>query len=201
MFSMQFGPSLWQQTARDTINIRSRQRVNTSITPVYETIICTTAVLMFRGSTQWMLPRLHQPLLPRPIPGLTSSSSGWQWFLLCCRSWQRCRLFTKPFLSGFSPFFTRWHTSPSAGLVAGLSVIAGRRLWTRDGNLHVGTRSSPAVQSGDSIRAGDDQRRTTNSLAPSLAHATRTHIRHAHTHTGTHSHTLHTQGETRKSRH
>lgn len=128
---------------------------------------------------------------PRPIPGLTSSSSGWQW-CLCSRSWQRWRLFTKPFLSGFSPFFTRWHTSPSVGLVAGLSVIAGQRLWSRDGNLHVGTRTLPAVQSGDSIRAGSVYNRATNSLTLSLTHATHTHIQHTRTHTYTHTRITHT---------
>ncbi|TNN60933.1 hypothetical protein EYF80_028813 [Liparis tanakae] len=84
----------------------------------------------------------HRSLPRPPSPGLTSSSfssssssssSGWQWRW---GSWQQRRLFTtEPFLSGFSPFFTRGRASPSAGLVAGLSVIAGRRWWSRCGEL------------------------------------------------------------------
>lgn len=50
----------------------------------------------------------------------------------------RWRLPVKPLLSGFSPFFGGWHTSPLACLVAGLSVIAGQRWRSSDGNLHVG---------------------------------------------------------------
>lgn len=117
----------------------------------------------------------------RPIPGLTSSSSsGWQW-CLGCRSWQHWRLFSKPFLSGFSPFFTRWPTSPSACLVAGLSVIAGQRLCSRDVQSHVGTRYVPAVQGSDRIQAG----KAHTSCTPQ----TPTHI-HTLRHTYTQTHTL-----------
>lgn len=142
----------------------------------------TASFGFFRVHTQ-TLPRLHQPLLPVLFPGLTSSSSsGWQW-CLGCTSWQRRRFFTKPFLSGFSPFFPRWHTPPLPGWVAGLSVIATQRWWSRDGNLHVGTRSLPAVQSGDSIRVGSVYNHTTNSDILPRAH-THTYI---HTHACTHT--------------
>ena len=120
---------------------------------------------------------------PRPIPGLTSSSSGWQW-RLCWRSWQRRRLLTKPFLSGFSPFLARWQPSPAAGLVAGLSVIAGGRgveprrelAWSGHGAVAAG-------RSGDSTRAADDSSRATNSQAPSLTRTRNSHTQLPHTHT------------------
>lgn len=129
------------------------------------------------------------PTSPRPIPGLTSSSSSARH-----RLWQRWRFFTEPFLSAFRPFLTRWHTSPLADWVAGLSVIAAQRRWSRDGNSHVGTRNLPAVQSGDSVRAASVYNHTT--IPPSHSHSVHTLSlclsltpTHTRAHTPTHTHT------------
>ena len=136
----------------------------------------TTSTAFFRVHTMDVSP--DTPTSPhRPIPGLTSSPSEWQW-CLGGRSRLQWRLLAKPFLAGFSPFFTCWHSSPLASLVAGLSVIAGQRLGSCDCNWHVWTRSLPTVQSGDSIRAGSVYKHTPQTLT--LSHArtahTQTHI-------------------------
>lgn len=182
----------------ERIRARWKQTVNSSKTrsihkscyrvccTLYE-IVITHGLLKHSIVRLFPDPHIEKPLLPRPIAGLTSSSSGWQW-CLGCRSWQRWRLFSKPFLSVFSPFFTRGHSSPLTSLVAGLSVIAGQRLWSRYVYLHVGTRCLPVVQGGDSIRAVNVYNHTTNSLT----HATHTY--------NTHAHNTHSVGPGNKSR-
>lgn len=122
------------------------------------------------------------PSLSRPIAGPTSSSSGWHW-CMDCSSCLRRGLFSEPFPSGFSPFLAllaRWPPSPPAGSVAGLSVIAGQRLRSLDGNLHVGTRMP--VCGG---RRWQDLGWSTSTYAYAHAH-TRTNFKL------THAHTLHT---------